>query len=230
MRIPDKTRIVRDVVTGTGAALAVVGVMVAGFGVPTLVVAQGAEPVRIDVTLDEFSFSPEPLRIPAGRPVTLVIRNVGKVPHEFMAGREAEDTDFRHDLFADLHVNIEPVAAAATGHEGHGGEPAEAEHAHAGAGHDEHAAGAGHDEHAAGAEHGTGHDAEHAHDAAQDAPAAGGHAHAEGHAHGTMVEAGAGETFLMTFTLPEDRRGEWATGCFLTGHYAEGMHGVLIVE
>ena len=34
----------------------------------------------------------------------------------------------------------------------------------------------------------------------------------------------------MTFTLPEDRRGEWATGCFLSGHYEAGMHGTLIVE
>ena len=45
-----------------------------------------------------------------------------------------------------------------------------------------------------------------------------------------MVEAAAGETFLMTFTLPEDRRGEWTTGCFLSGHYERGMHGKLIVE
>jgi uncharacterized cupredoxin-like copper-binding protein len=45
-----------------------------------------------------------------------------------------------------------------------------------------------------------------------------------------MVEAKAGQTFVMTFTLPEDRRGEWTTGCFLPGHYEAGMHGTLIVE
>ena len=30
-----------------------------------------------------------------------------------------------------------------------------------------------------------------------------------------MVEAGAGETYLMSFTLPAARKGEWMSGCFL---------------
>ena len=42
-----------------------------------------------------------------------------------------------------------------------------------------------------------------------------------------MAEAQAGETVLMTFTLPESRRGEWMTGWFLPGHYEAGMHGML---
>ena len=45
-----------------------------------------------------------------------------------------------------------------------------------------------------------------------------------------MVENQPGETFLMSFTLPESRRGEWSTACFLPGHYDAGMHGALIVE
>ena len=200
--------------------------------------AQGAEALRIDVTLDEYSFSPEPLRIPAGRPVTLVISNVGKVAHEFMAGRDAEGNDFTEDLFADLHVNIEQADAE---HAGHNEDAEHAEHAeHAGhadhdadAGHADHDADAGHADHDADAGHAD-HDAdaghaEHAEHAAQSAGAQE-HAHGEGHAHGTMVEARAGETFLMTFTLPEDRRGEWASGCFLSGHYEAGMHGTVIVE
>ena len=35
--------------------------------------SQETDTLRIEVTLNEYSFSPEPLRIPAGRPVTLVI-------------------------------------------------------------------------------------------------------------------------------------------------------------
>ena len=208
-------------------AIALVALLVlVGVGGPgsssVLAAGQETEPLRIDVTLNEYSFSPEPLRIPAGREVTLVIRNIGRVPHEFMAGREVVGNDFRQDLFADLHVNIEQAEQGGAGHGDHG-DPAE--HAEA----DEHAA--GHDQDA-GHDHGGGHDADagHDHDAAQNAPDDGGHAHGEGHAHGTMVEAAAGETFLMTFTLPVDRRGEWATGCFLSGHYEAGMHGVLIVE
>ena len=200
MRTPSSTRRVG----GLNGSVPVTVVALAGLvlaGAAGSAFAQGAEALRIDVTLDEYSFSPEPLRIPAGREVTLVIRNVGRVPHEFMAGRDAEGDDFAQDLFADLHVNIEP---------------AEMDHA-------AHDADAGHDEHADHA------DADHDDHGAESADAEE-HAHAEGHAHGTMVEARAGETFLMTFTLPEDRRGEWVTGCFLSGHYEAGMHGTLIVE
>ena len=150
---------------------------------------QGIEGLRIEVRLDEYSFSPDPLRIPAGREVTLVIRNVGRVSHEFMAGREPEGNDFRQDLFGGLHVNIEEVDRTEAGH------ALQADVA------------------------------SHAEENADDV-----HAHGEGHEHGTMVEAKAGQTFVMTFTLPEDRRGEWTTGCFLSGHYEAGMHGTLIVE
>ena len=179
------------------AALVLAGAAVSSFAQQAG--AQKAEPLLIEVTLDEYSFSPEPLRIPAGREVTLVIRNVGEFPHEFMAGRDPEGNDFKQDLFADLHVNIEKVDMTQAGHAEHNEDAS-------------HGADAGQDEHAE-----RGADAqEHAHDAE--------------HAHGTMVEAQVGETFHMTFTLPADRRGEWATGCFLTGHYDAGMHGTLIVE
>lgn len=191
--------------------------------------AQGTEALRIDVTLDEYSFSPDPLRIPAGREVTLVIRNAGRVGHEFMAGRDPESNDFTQDLFAGLHVNIEEVDMAEAGHAEHtehAGHDAQADHdAH-------HDADAGQDVHA---EDHEATDADHAHEA--DASHTGHgeqhaeeQAHGEGHEHGTMVEAQAGQTFVMTFTLPEDRRGEWTTGCFLPGHYEAGMHGTLIVE
>ena len=65
-----------------------------------------ADTVRIEVTLKEFAFVPDTIRVPAGQPVTLVIKNVGLIPHEFMAGRNAEDGDFEEDLLADLHVNM----------------------------------------------------------------------------------------------------------------------------
>ena len=71
---------------------------------------QETEPLRVDVTLDESLVSPDPLRIPAGRPVTLVIRNAGRFASVFMAGRElAADHYFEHDLLTDVHVTIEPV-------------------------------------------------------------------------------------------------------------------------
>ena len=171
---------------------------------PVEAAAQEQQVVRIEVTLDEYSFSPDPLRIPAGRPVTLVIRNVGRFPHEFMAGRDVAGDDFEKDLFADLHVNIEKVEMDHVDH----GSDATAEHEQV-----EHEHGATEPAHGDGEQE-----------------AAGGHAHGEGHDHGTMVENQPGETHLMSFTLPESRRGEWNTGCFLPGHYDKGMHGKLIVE
>ncbi len=211
MRKPNAMRTLGVLVSALVPLLVLVGAGGPGSS-SVLAAGQEAEPLRIDVTLSEYSFAPEPLRIPAGRPVTLVIRNAGKVPHEFMAGREVAGNDFRQDLFADLHVNIEPAEQVAAGHGDHGDHGDNNDHGD----HDPAEA----DEHAAANDH----------EAAHDAPDDGGHAHAAGHEHGTMVEAAAGETFLMTFTLPEDRRGEWATGCFLSGHYEAGMHGTLIVE
>ena len=197
-------------VMGVASVAVLVFTLRSGYAASPLVEAAGQEEaVRIEVTLDEYSFSPDPLRIPAGRPVTLVIRNVGRFQHEFMAGRNAAGDDFERDLFADLHVNIEKVESADADH---------AEHEHAGA----------HDRDQAAHEQAQ---AEHAHAAAEHEPgAAGSHAHGEGHGHGTMVENQPGETFLMSFTLPESRRGEWSTACFLPGHYDAGMHGALIVE
>ncbi len=156
--------------------------------------------VRIEVNLKEFAILPDTLRIPAGEEVILVIKNDGLIPHEFMAGREAEGGTFAHDLFADVEVKMsdeDPEAEVEAGRHEHA---EAAEHEEAG-GH-EHAEAGGHDE-------------------------AGGHG---GEGHGTMITADAGKTMYMSFTLPESKRGEWSTGCFLVGHYEAGMHGVLIVE
>ncbi|MBY0493869.1 MAG: cupredoxin domain-containing protein [Cyanobacteria bacterium] len=155
--------------------------------------AQPAEPVRIEVQMNEYSFAPEPLRIPAGRPVTLVIRNRGKIPHEFMAGREPHQGAFEQDLFADVQVGIQKQAAASGRSAGASSTRPKEE---------------------------AGHGAEHA--------AGGGHGGAK--PHGTMVEAEAGDTYLMTFTLPVTRRGEWMSGCFLEKHFEKGMRGKVIVE
>ncbi len=67
-----------------------------------------------------------------------------------------------------------------------------------------------------------------------DATVPAGHDNSDGHhdddaAHGTMVLLQGGGRTTMTFTLPVELRGEWETGCFLTGHYGRGMHGTLSV-
>jgi len=66
--------------------------------------AGAADTVRIEVKLKEFAFVPDTIRVPAGQPVMLVIQNAGLIPHEFMAGRNAEEDNFESDLFAGVPV------------------------------------------------------------------------------------------------------------------------------
>ena len=44
-----------------------------------------------------------------------------------------------------------------------------------------------------------------------------------------MVALDAGGRTTMTFTLPDDLRGEWEMACFLPRHYERGMRGTLTV-
>ena len=197
----------------------------------TEVRAQDQEPLVIEVNMADYSFSPAPLRIPAGRPVMLVFTNTGNVDHEFMAGRTVANGDFEVDLFAGLEVEIQAAPAAdhadAEPHEHAPGTPdhdhpdtdvdaADHDHADTDAGDHDHAD-ATDDDHADAEPH------EHADDAAP-------HEHGADDGHGTMVllEDGDGR-MTMTFTLPTDRRGEWEMACFITRHYERGMHGILTV-
>ena len=171
--------------------------------------AAPGEPLVIEVNMADYSFSPEALRIPAGQLVQLVFTNTGEVEHEFMAGRTVADGDFAVDLFAGLDVVMGTEVPA--GHDNSDGH------------HDDDAAvPAGHDNS----------DGHHDDDAAVPA----GHDNSDGHhdgdaaaAHGTMISLQEGTRGTMTFTLPIELRGEWETGCFLTGHYGRGMHGTLTV-
>ena len=93
-----------------------------GAGVQAQVHDHGAvEPIVIEVTMAEFSFSPAVLRIPADRPVKLVFVNNGVVEHEFMAGRNAVNGDFEVDLFA--NVDVEMGSEEATDHDDAGAAP-----------------------------------------------------------------------------------------------------------
>ena len=192
-------------VMGVASVAVLVFTLRSGYAASPLVEAAGQEEaVRIEFTLDEYSFSPDPLRIPAGRPVTLVIRNVGRFQHEFMAGRNAAGDDFEHDLFADLHVNIEKA------------ETAEADHASA-ADRDQ----AAHEQA----------QAEHAHAAAEHEPgAAGGHAHGEGMSMGPWSRTSPARPSSCRSRYPSPGGVNGARPASCRAHYDAGMHGALIVE
>jgi uncharacterized cupredoxin-like copper-binding protein len=101
------------------AALAIATPLAMAFagGLESGELAAQQESVRIEITMDEFGFSPDTVRIPAGPRVTLVFTNVGALPHEFMAGRDAKDGHFERDLFEGLHVNMTTEEMAMEGGE-----------------------------------------------------------------------------------------------------------------
>lgn len=47
---------------------------------------------------------------------------------------------------------------------------------------------------------------------------------------GFMLLLEPGDRVEVTFTVPEDKVGEWEIGCFEPGHYDAGMHAALTVE
>jgi uncharacterized cupredoxin-like copper-binding protein len=167
--------------------------------------------LEIQVDMVEFGYSPDPIRIPAGRPVRLVVQNVGLVAHELMAGRVVETGSFEYDLFAGVPMQIDGAAMSMDEVDEHADQEAE------GAAHED--TEAAHEDAAPAHE-----DTEEAHEEA---------APDEGHGgedHGSMVLVQPGETSYVTFTIPADRTGEWTAACFLPGHYEAGMHVDLIVE
>ncbi len=65
----------------------------------------GPDAVLVLIEEDDFSIAPDTIRVPAGRPVRLIVRNRGRVPHEFMAGREVSDGRLVDDLFARAEIH-----------------------------------------------------------------------------------------------------------------------------
>jgi uncharacterized cupredoxin-like copper-binding protein len=79
---------------------------------------------RVAVTMSEFAFDPDPLTVPTGREVTVVLTNDGDIRHEFMAGRNPmpDDGGFEEDLFAGVNPAVTPPdAVAMDAHDAHAG-------------------------------------------------------------------------------------------------------------
>lgn len=73
---------------------------------------------RVDVTMQEFTFTPSTIEVPAEEDVELVLRNEDNVAHDFQAGRAVMEADdrpvgFEQDLFEGVAVEVEPRSARA---------------------------------------------------------------------------------------------------------------------
>jgi uncharacterized cupredoxin-like copper-binding protein len=80
---------------------------------------------RVEITMSEFAFDPDPVTVPAGREVTLALTNDGDVRHELMAGRDPmpdDDGGYLQDLFAGVDPTVSPASAVAMDdHDAHAG-------------------------------------------------------------------------------------------------------------
>lgn len=69
---------------------------------PAVALPPGAQ--RIELAMGDFCFYPQDLHLPAGETVQLVVRNLGNIRHELMAGRQLGGHGYEQDFFAGLEV------------------------------------------------------------------------------------------------------------------------------
>ncbi len=173
-----------------------------------------------------MNFDPETVVLTAGETVTIKLENHGNKDHEFMVGQEVvyDETGapngFEVDFFegiedqvqvelgegAMLMIGSETVAMGGMEMEGEGEMEMEGEEEHEEG--DEHEEGEEHEEEGEGME-----------------------VHMDHSGWMVMDAAGSGQS-TITFTVPEDRVGEWEMACFEDDgtHYDDGMRGTLIVQ
>jgi|GEM_PF-311794 len=97
-------------------------------GCAELIAASPGDEGTIEIVMDEYSFTPDVIRLQAGQTVTIRLRNEGEKMHEFMAGRKVQVHEnltegFGEGFFAGVDVDIQGPGMV-MGLEGEGGEPA----------------------------------------------------------------------------------------------------------
>lgn len=71
--------------------------------------AQPAGPVEIRITMNEYKFEPDTIRVKAGQEVRLVLVNAGRRDHELMIGRNVRSGNpagYHTDFFAGLSPQV----------------------------------------------------------------------------------------------------------------------------
>ncbi len=217
--------------------------------------ATPSESGEIEVVMRDYNFSPEVIRVKAGDTVTIVLSNEGNKLHEMMIGRNpVVENNFTEGFAEGFFVGMSPDEIQVDGPAMIMGLPsADMEGMDMGgdAGHDEEASADGAMDMSEGdmpsdgdmaAGDGMGMPAGNGDD---------GEEHVEeemgefGPFQMPLMDAHAGIMFMIdpevvpsnevttiTFTVPEDRVGEWELGCFQEQgqHYDDGMRAKFIVE
>lgn len=81
-------------------------------GCAELVAAGPGENGTIEIVMDDYSFTPDVIRLQAGQTVTIRLRNEGEKMHEFMAGRDVQVHEnltegFGEGFFAGVDLDIQ---------------------------------------------------------------------------------------------------------------------------
>jgi plastocyanin len=172
---------------------------------------------EITITMDEFRFEPDHIRLVVGQKVTLHVINTGQEDHEIMIGRNplrAEDGDlgdgFEHDFFALTDVTVQGDVEVM----GMNGEEMNMDSM------DSMDMGTATPE--GGMEMG------------DEMSSADEHAHEGEMVNGGMVMIQPEKEATITFTVTKEMTGAWTIGCFEGGnpekHFDLGMAGILYVR
>jgi len=238
------------------AVAAVAGVLATACGSGSQTVARADANREIIVNMDEFSFGLDVIELTAGETVTFVLVNLGDNEHEFMIGRNVQDTSegypngFEHDFFETATPTVDPPSAgmnmgADMGGMDMSGDAASSDMPAADMPADGSTDMAADTSTDMGGMDMSGDNADmppadmpaddHQADAGGDGHDAGGEPGMDtgGDAHsGFMVQRAAGEVARLTVTVPNDVLGEWEIGCFRGrgSHWDAGMRAKLIVS
>jgi len=197
------------------AVAAVAGVLATACGSGGQTVARADANKEIIVNMDEFSFGLDVIELTAGETVTFVLVNLGDNEHEFMIGRNVQDTSegypngFEHDFFETAIPTVDPPSAGMNMGADMGGMDMSGDSASSDMPADTNA------------------------DMPADTNADMGGMDMGGDAHsGFMVQRAAGEVARLTVTVPNDVLGDWEIGCFRGrgSHWDAGMRARLVVS
>ena len=66
--------------------------------------AQQSKPAtEVTVEMTDFAYSPSSIAVPAGRPVTLTVKNIGNIEHDFVVQKIDATTEVIQDSGSDAH-------------------------------------------------------------------------------------------------------------------------------
>lgn len=176
----------------------------------TVAYSSNTDVYTTQIKMGDFYFNPETIYLSPGQYVKLEFINEGKLEHEFMVGRivTTEGKEEKQEISISKHKHPEGM------HEKHEEkhEPGEDKqirnnvtHVHTASFINQFFEGI---------------DVEHSVERAKFMEVPG---------HGTMLMLQPGGNATLSFKVPDNRKGEWETACFVPGHYEAKMKGKLII-